>query len=97
MAVILLRYRLTRVHAKLLLPPSHGLGRKLLGLLIKKALMIANLSSYTLINRFLFLAHGGPFTLFTQASHSANILASIMHLMPTKMLTWHLIKEERED
>jgi hypothetical protein len=36
-------------------------------------------------------------SLFFQASHSASILASIMHLRPTKMLMWHLIKEERDD
>jgi hypothetical protein len=33
----------------------------------------------------------------SKASHSASIIASIMHIGPTKMLMWQLIKEERGD
>jgi hypothetical protein len=32
-----------------------------------------------------------------KASHSASIIASIMHPRPTKMLMWQLIKEERDN
>jgi hypothetical protein len=38
-----------------------------------------------------------PWEVIPKASHSASIIASIMHIDPIKMLIWQLIKEERVD